>query len=134
MDLYVAYFCVCVNGFSTHYARIMQLLQILWSNKNEYLTCTCFLCVHFYGHIINNIFHNKIAWKHWPDTCEFITQTVELWNRWIRLVMLLQQSIEHVSIVYTCNLPLFCNALVHVIYFWVSGQCSHAMPLRTKLF
>jgi len=32
----------------------------------------------------------------------FITQTVEFWNRWIRLVMLLHQSIEHVSIVYTC--------------------------------
>jgi len=37
--------------------------------------------------------------------------------------MLLQHSIEHVSIVYTCNLS--CNALVHVIYSGVSGQCSH---------
>jgi len=26
-----------------------------------------------------------IVYKHWPDTHEFITQTVELWNRWIRL-------------------------------------------------
>jgi len=26
-----------------------------------------------------------IAYKHWPDTREFITQTVQLWNRWIRL-------------------------------------------------
>jgi len=43
-----------------------------------------------------------IVYEHWPEpeTREFITQTVELWNRWIRLVMLLQQSIEHVSIVY----------------------------------
>jgi len=24
-----------------------------------------------------------IVYKHWPDTCEFITHTVELWNRWI---------------------------------------------------
>jgi len=23
--------------------------------------------------------------EHWPDTIEFITQTVELWNRWMRL-------------------------------------------------
>jgi len=53
--------------------------------------------------------------------------------------MLLQQSIEHVSIVYTCNtyfvMPLGpCNlfwsvrsmfsAFVHVIYSGVSGQCS----------
>jgi len=26
-----------------------------------------------------------IGWEHWPDTCEFITPSVELWNRWIRL-------------------------------------------------
>jgi len=26
-----------------------------------------------------------IVHKHWPDTLEFITPTVELWNRWIRL-------------------------------------------------
>jgi len=27
----------------------------------------------------------NIVYKHWPDTSEFIIQTVELWNRWIRL-------------------------------------------------
>ena len=26
-----------------------------------------------------------IVYKHWPETFEFITQAVELWNRWIRL-------------------------------------------------
>ena len=26
-----------------------------------------------------------IAWEHWPDTREFITQSADLWNRWIRL-------------------------------------------------
>jgi len=32
------------------------------------------------------LFNQKhIVYKHWPDTCEFITQTIELWNRWIRL-------------------------------------------------
>jgi len=41
--------------------------------------------------------------------------------------MLLQQSIEHVSIVYTCNTNLFCNALVRVIYSVVSGQYSYTM-------
>ena len=38
--------------------------------------------------------------------------------------MLSQQSKEHVSFVYTCKTYL-CNALVHVIYSGVSGQCSH---------
>ena len=35
--------------------------------------------------------------------------------------MLLQQSIEYMSIAYTCNT---CNAFVHVIYSIVSGQYS----------
>jgi len=35
--------------------------------------------------------------------------------------MLLQPSIEHVSIVYKCN-TYFCHALVHVYYSVVSGQ------------
>jgi len=55
---------------------------------------------------ISNIIMCTIVYKHWPDTCEFIRRTDELWNRWIRLscyCMLLQQSIEHVSIVYTCS-------------------------------
>ena len=47
------------------------------------------------------------VYKHWPETREVITHTIELWNKWIRLHVLLQQiqiqSIEHVSIVYTCN-------------------------------
>ena len=38
--------------------------------------------------------------------------------------MLLQQSIEYVSIVYTCNA---CNALVLVFYSGISGQCSHTI-------
>jgi len=42
-------------------------------------------------------------------------------------VMLLQQSIEHVSIVYTCN-TYFFNTLVYVIYPRVSGQCSYTIP------
>ena len=53
--------------------------------------------------------------------------------------MLLQQSIEPVSIVYTmytfeikknCSVlyHLFCNALVHVIYSVVSGQYSYIIP------
>ena len=36
--------------------------------------------------------------------------------------MLSQQSKEHMSIVYTCN--VFCNALAHVIYSGISGQFS----------
>jgi len=41
----------------------------------------------------------SILYKHWPDTREFITRTGELWNRWIKTVMILQQSIL-VSIIY----------------------------------
>jgi len=26
-----------------------------------------------------------VVYQHWPETCEFITQTIELWDRWIRL-------------------------------------------------
>ena len=40
--------------------------------------------------------------------------------------MLLQQFIEHVSIVYKCN-TYYCNALAHVIYSGVFGQCSHTL-------
>jgi len=40
--------------------------------------------------------------------------------------MFLQQSTEHVTIVYTCN-NLFCSALVHVMYSGVSGQCSDTL-------
>ena len=43
-----------------------------------------------------------IIYKHWPDTREFITRTVELWNRWIKLSCY-YNSIYLVSIVYTCN-------------------------------
>ena len=42
--------------------------------------------------------------------------------------MLLQQSIEHVSIVYTCN-TYFCNALVRVIYLGVSGKCWYTIDV-----
>jgi len=27
----------------------------------------------------------SIVYKHWPETCDFIKQTIELWARWIRL-------------------------------------------------
>jgi len=26
-----------------------------------------------------------LHWKHWLDTCEFITSSAEFWNRWVRL-------------------------------------------------
>jgi len=29
--------------------------------------------------------HSSIVYKHWPDTREIITRTVELCNTWIRL-------------------------------------------------
>ena len=39
-------------------------------------------------------FPASIVYKHWPDTCEFITRTVELWNRWIRLSCYYKQSVN----------------------------------------
>ena len=42
------------------------------------------------------------------------------------MVVLFQQSIELVSIVYT---HLFCNALVNVINSGVSSQCSHIIAI-----
>ena len=42
--------------------------------------------------------------------------------------MLLQQSIEHMSIVYTSN-TYFNNALVHVIYSVISGQYSYTIGI-----
>ena len=41
--------------------------------------------------------------------------------------MLLQQSIEHVSIVHTNVSPIL--SLVHVIYSGVSGQCSYTITV-----
>jgi len=37
--------------------------------------------------------------------------------------MTLQQSIEHVTIVYICNTHF---VMVHVIYWRLSGQCFHS--------
>jgi len=44
-----------------------------------------------------------IEWEHRPDTREIITQTVELGGLECRVIPTFQQSIKHVSIVYTCN-------------------------------
>ena len=58
----------------------------------------------------------------------FITQTIELWNRWIyKTVMLLQQYRTCVHCIHMYH--LFCNALVHVIYSVVSGQYSYTIDL-----
>jgi len=43
--------------------------------------------------------------------------------------MLVQQSIEHMSIVYTCNTYF----VVHVIYSIVSGQYSYTISLYRLL-
>jgi len=43
--------------------------------------------------------------------------------------MLLQQSIEHVSVLYTCNTYF----VMHVIYKGASGQCSHTIQVYSSL-
>ena len=70
---------------------------------------------------------NSIVYKHWPDTRELITRTVELWNRWIRLSCYYNR-VKNTCPLYT-HLHLFCNALVHVIYSVVSGQYLYTIPL-----
>jgi len=45
-----------------------------------------------------------------------------------KIVVLLQQSIEHMSIVNTCITYFECVELVHVIYLRVSGQCWYTIP------
>ena len=47
--------------------------------------------------------------------------------------MLLQQSIEHVFIMYTHVTPI-CNALIHVIYSVVSGQYSYTITSMGEVF
>jgi len=60
------------------------------------------------------------VYEHWPETREFITRTIELWNRWMRL------SCYYSRVYDTCPLyDLFCNALVHVIYSVDSGHYSY---------
>ena len=49
-----------------------------------------------------------IVYKHWPDTREFITQIVELWNRWIRLLSYNNQ-LQNTCPLYTHVTPiLYC--------------------------
>ena len=63
-----------------------------------------------------------IVYKHWPDIHEFITQTIDFYNRCIRLSWY-YNSVKNTCPLYTHVTPLFCNALVHVIYSGVSGKC-----------
>jgi len=34
---------------------------------------------------LQQIYYSIIVYEHWPATREFITWTIVLWNRWIRL-------------------------------------------------
>jgi len=34
---------------------------------------------------VNHFECRVYTYEHWPDNREFITRTIELWNRWIRL-------------------------------------------------
>jgi len=49
--------------------------SIKWTNAltNIFVTCVYNGCC-------------CIVYEHWPDTCELITRTVELWNRWIKVL------------------------------------------------
>jgi len=55
------------------------------------------------GQAIDLIQLNSSVYNHWPDNREFITRTVELWNRWIRL-----------SCYYTCSSILYRIGLCNV--------------------
>ena len=83
-----------------------HLCYSLWLTLVDRFDCTCIImiaawsrnqmCIFF---IFNTLMHGIVD-EHWPETHEFITWTVELWNRWIRLSCYYNRV--HMSIVYTC--------------------------------
>mgnify|MGYP007133234786 FL=1 len=46
-----------------------------------------------------------IVYEHWPETHEFITRTVELWNKWIRLSCY-YNTVQNMCPLYTYVTPI----------------------------
>jgi len=46
-----------------------------------------------------------IVYEHWPEIRAFITRTIELWNRWIRLSCYIN-SVQNTCPVYTHVTPI----------------------------
>ena len=69
-----------------------------------------------------------LVYEHWPETHEFITRTIELWNRWIRLsfynniVQTTCTLYTHVSPILQCIGP--CNLFVSVWSMFVNNRRS----------
>ena len=63
--------------------------------------------------------------EQWPETCEFITRTIELWNGGLDCHVITTEYRTRVHCIYMYH--LFCNALVHAINSGVSGQCSYTI-------
>jgi len=69
--------------------------------------------------------HFCIVWEHWPDTREFITRSVELWNRWIS-VSCYYNRVQNTCPLYTHETPIFvlcidpCNLFSS---FWSIFAC-----------
>ena len=81
----------------------------------------------------SNPLYLLIVYKHWPDTREFITQSGELWNRWIKLDCRVIITEYRICVHCIHMYHLFCNALVHVIYSGVSGPCSHTIVMKVSV-
>ena len=60
-----------------------------------------------------NTFSGEIVNKHWPEICEFITQTIELYNRWIIRLSCYYKRVIRTRVQCITMYHLFCNALVH---------------------
>jgi len=58
-------------------------------NSTRIYMCIGTWCVrlkHAINHTLILPYDVCIVYEHWSETREFITQNVELWNRWIRLL------------------------------------------------
>jgi len=96
--MYIDTDSISVNNYTSLFSPNALLISLLEQ-------CTADLLTVHYCKLWNKrrgfLTYQYIVWEHWSDTREFITRSADLLNRGMRV--LLQQSIYHVSIVYTCN-------------------------------
>ena len=134
---------VCISIVASLRQLVSYCIQLLtrncWMNYMDYTnSVTCLFNDMRYILCYNNnipcneymsvwsMFTSISVYKHWPDTREFITQTVELWNKWIRLSCY-NTRVYNTCPLYTHVTPILQCIVVYVIYSGVSGQSSHTI-------
>ena len=100
------------------------------------ISCASTLSDFFPTLLLLIILLHTIVYKHWPETREFITRTVEFWNRWIRLSCYLEYRtrVNSIHILHLC-----CNALGHVHcetrrLFWHCLECNASVLYKQNLY